>query len=261
MLNSVSSCWKAAPVSEALSSWLSISNPCPSPMTRLFMSFSSRSRSSVKSSITFTSLEKVIMATMSAGVICVRRNFNAAVCARFWSWIGMDVMSKNITIRRRLRYLRFAGRLGRDLDGGDGLDGVFSGGFAAATSATGRGRGQRRAGRSSSNVLKFENADLLRLAIFGDGEIGGLQTQDGLAVLAFDQDILHHQLSRGGDTSDPFVGPVAASGGGCWRGKPPASTQEKSNGRAWHGLEPEPQRELHGAHGIGADRQSELGVS
>ena len=76
------------------------------------MSFCSVSRSSVKSSTTFMSLENVMMAIRSDGVICVLRNFCAAVCARIWSWIGMEVMSKNITSRRRSLYLMSPGFAG-----------------------------------------------------------------------------------------------------------------------------------------------------
>ena len=85
MLNSVSSCWKAAPVSEALSSDTVSSRPWPSPITSFLMSWVSASRSSVKSSTTLMSLANVMIAIRSDAVICVFRNFSAAAWARIWS--------------------------------------------------------------------------------------------------------------------------------------------------------------------------------
>jgi hypothetical protein len=78
--------------------------PWPSPTVRFLMSLMSLSRSSVKSSTTLTSEENVMMATRSDGVICVLTNLTAESWARIWSLIGMEVMSKNSTIRRRSLY-------------------------------------------------------------------------------------------------------------------------------------------------------------
>src|SRR3954467_15730322 len=55
------------------------------------------------------SLENVITAIRSDLVICVLTNFSAAACARTWSAIGMDVISKNMTMRRRSLYLMSPG--------------------------------------------------------------------------------------------------------------------------------------------------------
>lgn len=48
-------------------------------------------------------------------------------------------------------------------------------------------------------LLEFEDLDFLRLAIFGNGEVAGLQARHGFAVLRLDQDVFHHQL--GGDAA------------------------------------------------------------
>ena len=87
MLNSVSSAVKAAPVSSSLSAPVepSTARSLPSPMVRPLMTLESASRSSVKSCSTLRSLENVMMAIRSEGVIWVLRNFWAAVWARIWS--------------------------------------------------------------------------------------------------------------------------------------------------------------------------------
>ena len=43
-------------------------------------------------------------------------------------------------------------------------------------------------------TLVFEYADLLRFAVFGDGEIGGLEALQRIAVLVLGRDIHHHQV-------------------------------------------------------------------
>src|SRR5579872_5554649 len=55
------------------------------------------------------SLEKVMMAIRSDAVMSVLMNFKACVWARIWSGIGMEVRSKNMTIRRRSLYFRSPG--------------------------------------------------------------------------------------------------------------------------------------------------------
>ena len=49
---------------------------------------------------------------------------------------------------------------------------------AARAARRRRGRG----GRCLFQFLIFEDLDGLRLAVFGDGEIGGLQAFDGIAI-------------------------------------------------------------------------------
>ena len=114
-----------------------------------------------------------MMAIRSEGVICVLRNFWAAVCARIWSGIGMLVLSKNITSRRRSLYftspaLRGCDRLGRRLRA------VWPSGVDAdVASGTGDGR--------FFQFLEFEDFDRLLLAVFGDVEVGGLEPFEGSA--------------------------------------------------------------------------------
>ena len=90
------------------------------------MSFSRRSRSSVKSSITLTSLEKVMMATRSEGVICVSQELLRGglgaqlVLDRHGGHIEEHHHQAAVTV------FEVPGCLGRDLDLSDGFDGVFS---------------------------------------------------------------------------------------------------------------------------------------
>ena len=131
-----------------------------------------------------------MMAIRSEAVIWVFRNFWAAVWARIWSWIGMEVMSKNITIRRLSLYLMspaFPGAIW-----------LAAAGFSDECSAADRrGRPEPGAAALLLQLLKFEEADLLRLAVFQNGEIAGLQVGNRLAVLAPDDDVFHHQPGRG----------------------------------------------------------------
>ena len=81
-----------------------------------------------------------------------------------------------------------------DLSGFGRRDGV--GGFYRR-----RGRRRIRFRRSGSigwrqgrivQSLKFENFDLLRFAVFGDGEIGGLEAVEGRSVLVLHGNVDHH---------------------------------------------------------------------
>src|ERR1019366_1188659 len=93
-----------------------------------------------------------MMTIRSEGVICVLRNFWAAVCARIWSIIGMLVMSKNITSRRRSLYLTSPGLEGaiwlavtafttgaRGVAGASGALGSGTGAGVGALAGTGSG--------------------------------------------------------------------------------------------------------------------------
>ena len=134
-------------------------------------------------------LVNVMMATRSAGVICVRMNLRAASKARNWSAGGMAVISKYSASSRRSLIADVSGRFGRNL---------------RLRQACGMRRGfgglrcrRRRIGRSSGSFWIFEEADGLRHAVFGDGEIFRGQAFDRLAVLVFDRDRLDHQLRVG----------------------------------------------------------------
>lgn len=74
ILNSVSSAWKASPVSAALSSSAatpSAARSLPSPMRKPFTTAFRRSRSAVKSSHACSLVEKLMMETMSRGQLGV----------------------------------------------------------------------------------------------------------------------------------------------------------------------------------------------
>src|ERR1022692_4576786 len=114
-----------------------------------------------------------MMATRSDGVIWVLMNFRALPCTRIWSSGGMPWKSKYSTSRRRSLYLI-----------SPGLAGVMVVCTAAATTGGGGGRrGNDFRRRSLLQPLELEHLDRLRLAVFGDGEIGGLQALNRFAVL------------------------------------------------------------------------------
>ena len=55
----------------------------------------------------------------------------------------------------------------------------------------------RRIGRRIWEVLEGAEADLLRLAVFGDHEVFRFQAFDSLAAFVLDRDVLDHQMGRG----------------------------------------------------------------
>ena len=111
--------------------------------------------------------------------------------------------------------LHFAGLGGRNLVGGDRFH-------------DGRRRGRRRVRRFAARArrlwqarvpergglfqfLEGEDLDVLLLAVFGDVEVGRLQTLDGVAALVLHGDIDHHQLGRGAEFDDALGRRGAAS--------------------------------------------------
>ena len=65
--------------------------------------------------------------------------------------------------------------------------------------------GKRRRGQSSVlQALVFEYFDLLRLPVFGKGEIGRLQSFDRAPALIPGRDIDDHQLRGGFELEGPF---------------------------------------------------------
>ena len=98
----------------------------------------------------------------------------------------MEVMSKNMTIRRRSLYLTSPGLDGRDLVGGERLHGGRVG-LLGVAAACGCGRGAS-AGSGSGLLfqsLELEDLDVLRLAVFGDGEVLAVRPSIGLPLLSF----------------------------------------------------------------------------
>src|SRR5439155_7650404 len=107
-------------------------------------------------STTRMSFEKVKIAIKSDGVIWVRRNFCAAVWARIWSSIGIEVMSKKRTMRRRSLYLMSPGFSGAIwlavMPLGAGLSGFAAGAALGASGATvGAGAAATGAGAAVSS--------------------------------------------------------------------------------------------------------------
>ncbi len=190
--------------------WSISSKPWPSPTISVSRMLNSRSRSSVKSCSTSTAPpEYRMMATRSAGVICVRMNFCAASSARNWSAGGMAVMSKYSASRRRSLYRSFPGAFGRDLGSGR----------AGRRRGYSRGAGGVPQGAAlgvSGSFWYSQETDGLRHAVFGDREILGGQAFDGIAVLVLDHDGLDDQLRAGVEGGRSRCLPGGAFWPICW---------------------------------------------
>ncbi len=76
-------------------------------------------------------------------------------------------------------------------------------------------RESRRRLRLHGELLKFEDRDLLRLAVFEHGEVVLLQALDGLAGFVLHRDVDDHQVAVGGERGDRAL---RCRLGGCWRG-------------------------------------------
>ena len=117
----------------------------------------------------------------------------------------MQVMSKNITSRRRSLYFTSPGLEGAiwlavtDFTRRAGVAGA-SGAFGAARRGLMAGTGSERGGLFQ--FLEREDLDVLLLAVFGDIEVARLQALDGIAALVLHRDVDHDQLGRGSELGD-----------------------------------------------------------
>src|ERR1035438_1288068 len=131
--------------------------------------------------------------------------------------IGMLVMSKNITSRRRSLYFTSPGLAGAIwlevtdfTTGAAGAAGAGGSGGSVRRFGRGRGRGSfdRRHGlRRRRGLFQFligEDLDVLFLAVFGDVEVGRLETSDRVSALVLHRDVHHHQLGGSGELEAAF---------------------------------------------------------
>src|ERR1035438_5864047 len=104
----------------------------------------------------------------------------------------MPAWSKNITIRRRSLYFTSPALAGAMVAGA--FAGVATGvasGFTAAAPPRAAGGGGCEIGRFFQ-PLELEDFDLLRFAVFGDGEVGGLEPIERRSVLVLGGDVDHY---------------------------------------------------------------------